>query len=359
MLDSRFGRNKPKIWHPPNAPKPKTRNVFLDTSALLNENFAVKSTPFKSLVSLCRLGKAALKLTDITIREIESNVQKCLNEANKALREKTRHTRILRNFDQDHFEALFRPLKEDRLCSSLMKSLDADFDAARAEIIPATTISPEVIFDKYFAKQPPFGPAKKKEEEFPDAFILAALERWCADKKQQMYVVSSDGDMQSGCSERGSLLHLKSIAEFVDLVLRAEEDEANFLAQFFVDNPKPIIEAVKTEFEDRYLYLHDEDGDGEASVSEIDLGTAAVVGLGDEEVILELDTTISFTAHVSYGDSWDNTSADLDRTASVPVQVTIQFEKPNYLDYQMTEAIVNNGESLSIYVDEDAETNWK
>jgi hypothetical protein len=338
--------------------KPKTRNVFVDTSAFINENFAVKSTAFKSLLSLCRMGKAALKLTDVTVREIESNVQKCLKGANKALQEKTRDTRILKNFDHGNFSVLFGPLDEDHLCSSLMRSLKADFDGAKAEIISATTISPAIIFDKYFQKQPPFGPAKKKEE-FPDAFVLTALEQWCAAKKQRMYVVSSDGDLESGCGDRGPLIHLKSIAEFVDLVLRAEEDEADFLAQFFVDNPQPIIEAVTHGFEDRYLYLHDEDGDGEASVSDVKLGSAAVVSLSDNEVVLELDATVSFSAHVSYGESWDHKSADLDRTATVPVEVTIQFERPDYLHYQVTSSTVNNGESLHVYVDEDAETHWK
>ena len=338
--------------------KPKTRNVFVDTSAFVNENFAVKSTAFKSLLSLCRLGKAALKVTDVTVLEVESNVQKCLNGAAKALQGKTRDTRILRNFDHGNFNVLFSPLDEEHLCSSLMRSLRQDFNGAKAEIIPAMDIGAAVIFDKYFKKKPPFGPAKKKEE-FPDAFVLTALEKWCEDKKQKMYVVSSDGDMESGCGNRGPLIHLKSIAEFVDMVLRAEDDEADFLAQFFIDNPKQIIEAVTREFEDRYVYLHDEDGDGEASVSSVDLGTTSVVSLKENEVVLELDAVVSFTAQVSYGESWHNESADLDRTATVPVEVTIEFERPDYLNYQVTSATVNNGESVSVYVDEDAETNWK
>ena len=330
----------------------------MDTSAFLNENFAVKSTAFKSLLSLCRLDKAALKLTDVTIREIESNVQKCLKGANRAFQEKTRDTRILKNFDHGRFDVLFRPLEEDHLCVSLMTMLKADIDGAKAEILPASAVSAAVIFDKYFHKQAPFGPAKKKEE-FPDAFVLTALEQWCADKKQQMYVISSDGDMESGCSDRGPLIHLKSIAEFVDLVLRAEEDEADFLAQFFVDNPQHIIDAVTHEFEDRYVYLRDEDGDGEASVSNVELGAAAVVSLGENEVVLELDADVSFSAHVSYGDTWDRKSEELERTESVPVEVTIQFERPHYLDYQVTSATVNNGESIRVYVDQDAETNRK
>ena len=71
----------------------------MDASAFLNENFAVKSTAFKSLFSLCRIGKAALKLTDVTAQEIESNVGQCIEGANKALQEKTRNTRILKNFE--------------------------------------------------------------------------------------------------------------------------------------------------------------------------------------------------------------------------------------------------------------------
>jgi hypothetical protein len=85
---------------------------------------------------------------------------------------------------------------------------------------------------------------RKKKDEFPDGFVLTALEGWCEDRKQALYVVSSDGVMQSACDENGPLFHLKSIGEFVDLTLRAEEDEADFLTQFFVDNQKPIIEAI-------------------------------------------------------------------------------------------------------------------
>lgn len=327
----------------------------------MNENFAVKSTAFKSLLSLCRMGKASLKLTDVTVREIESNIQKCLKGANKALQEKTRDTRILRNFDRGHFEVLFRALDEDHLCSTLIALLKTDFDSAKAEIISATSVSAAAVFEKYFQKQPPFGPAKKKEE-FPDAFVLGALEEWCSRTKQKLYVVSSDADMQSGCNDRGPLIHLKSITEFVDLVLRAEEDEADFLAQFFVDNPGPIIEAVTREFEDRYIYLEDEDGDGEASVSQVELGCVAVVSLGENEVVLELDATISFDARVSYQDpdaTGNYKSADLDRTETVPVEVTIQFERGKHLEYQVTAARVNNGESIKIYVDEAAKTHWK
>ena len=191
---------------------------------------------------------------------------------------------------------------------------------------------------------------------------MSALEAWCSKNRQKIYVVSTDGDMQSACTDKGPLLHLKSIGEFVDLVLREEDDEAEFLAQLFIDNPKPIIEAVTREFEDRYVHLEDVDGDGEASVSDVQLGAAAVVSLENDEAVLELDANISFTAQVSYTDpdmEWHSKHDDLERSEEVPVEVTIRFERGNRLNYEVIAAKVNNGESVTIYVDEDAKTHWK
>ena len=53
-------------------------------------------------------------------------------------------------------------LDEKGLCDSLMRMLKTDVDGARAEIISATDIPAVIVFEKYFGKQPPFGPAKKR-----------------------------------------------------------------------------------------------------------------------------------------------------------------------------------------------------
>jgi hypothetical protein len=351
-------------------PTLKTRNVFLDTSVLMNENYGIKSTAFKSLMSLCRMDKAFLKLTDVTLREVEAHIEKGLAAANEALETKTRDTKILRNFDG--FEALFRTLDENRLRTELMKLLQAEFKSANADIISAANISALLVFDKYFLKQPPFSSSKKKAE-FPDAFVLTAIEDWCEQRKQWLYVVSSDGDMHLACRDEGPLFHLKSIGEFVDLILRNEDDETEFLAQLFVDNPHQIIEAITEEFEDHTIYLKDEDGSGEPSVTSVSLGSAAVVMVAEDEVGLELDATISFSIAVSYADRnsisydneehksyvWNYEDADLERTETVPVEITIEYEPNNKIEYQVTAVTLNNGEPVKIYVDEDAKTHWK
>jgi hypothetical protein len=342
--------------------KLQTRNVFIDTCGFINENFAVSSTAFRSLFSLCRIDKAFVKLTDITVREIDDHLASELTDALKAREGGMTKLKILRNLDWPSLSGMFMPLEHSALYSHLHTRLHAELKNAKAEILPAMNVSPDVIFQKYFDRKPPFGPAKKKAE-FPDAFVVTALETWCATKRQSMYVVSTDPDLQSACGNRGPLLHLKSVAEFVDMVLYEEDDEkAEFLAQLFVDNPKPIIEGIKRQFEDRYIYLHDEDGDGEACVNDVELGSASVVSLDDNGAVLELDAEISFTASVSYRDpnmEWHSKSEDLERKEWVPVEVTVKFDQKNHLNYEVSSVTVNNGEPVRIYVDEEAERHWR
>lgn len=69
------------------------------------------------------------------------------------------------------------------------------------------------------------------------------------------------------------------------------------------------------------------------------------MSLEGNEAVLELDATISFTAGVSYRNpdmEWHHKSADLDRTESVPVEVTIRFDRDGHLNYEVTAAKVNN-----------------
>lgn len=345
-------------------PKPKlqTRNVFIDTCGFINDNFGMTSTAFRSLFSLCRIGKAFLKLTDITVRELDDHISLEVTEAIKAHNGVMPKLKILKNLDYQWLSHLFTPLRHDYLSTALREKLQVEVKSAEAEILPATKMSAEIVFRKYFDRKPPFGPAKKKAE-FPDAFVVAALEAWCAEKGESIYVVSTDGDLQSACGDDGPLLHLKSTAEFVDLVLREEDDEkAEFLAQLFIDNPKPIIGAITRQFEDRYVRLQDEDGDGEASVVDVKLGSAAVVELQDSEAVLELDAEVSFTASVSFRDpdmTWNSKHEDLERTEWVPVEVRVKFDQNDHLNYEVISATVNNDESVGVYVDEEAERGWR
>jgi len=96
-----------------------------------------------------------------------------------------------------------------------------------------------------------------------------------------------------------------------------------------------------------------------------------VVATDGDTMVLRCSAIVDLTASVSYGDPnqtyWDSedkemyvaghVSADLDRTVDVSAEVTILWE--DQADYVVERMVVNDGNPISVYVDEDAETNWK
>jgi hypothetical protein len=110
----------------------------------------------------------------------------------------------------------------------------------------------------------------------------------------------------------------------------------------------------------------------EASVNEIEsIYVDDVVESEDDRMVLRCTATVDLTASVSYDDPnmtfWDSEDkiayaaghirADLDRKIDVAAEVTILWE--NHVNYIVEKVGVNDGDPITIYVDEDAETNWK
>ena len=186
-----------------------------------------------------------------------------------------------------------------------------------------------------------------------------------------MHVITTDSTVREACEASDNLYPLESLADFVDLALRRDEYVEKAI-EYLQEHTEPIQEAVKEAIEDRYIYLKDEDGDGEATVSEISaLYVDDVVESDGNTMVLRCSATVDLTASVSYGDPnltfWDSEektayvgghiSADLERTIDVPVEVTIFWK--DQADYVVEKVVVNDGDPISVYVDEGAETNWK
>jgi hypothetical protein len=73
----------------------------------------------------------------------------------------------------------------------------------------------EDIVDWYFAIEAPFS-SPKKEKEFPDAFILSALEAYFQLHSVRIAVVSSDGDFSSACTSRKNISHFARLKDYID-----------------------------------------------------------------------------------------------------------------------------------------------
>jgi hypothetical protein len=346
-----------------------TENVFLDTCIFVAENY--NSTAYQTLIRLAAIGAVKLKTTDITLREIKAQIAEKVAEGVKSLQAKSGKSAVLRNF-QGYSELMekFTASKAEALANELWNRVEEQLNQANVEIISASSFPAGPIFDAYFAQKPPFGTGEKRKE-FPDAFAIAALEAWCEENCEVLHVITTDGTVRTACEASDNLYPLEKLAEFVDLALRRDE-YVERAVEYLQEHMEPIKDALKEAIEDQYIYLEDEDGDGEAAVNEIEsIYVDDVVESEGDRMILRCSAMVDLTARVSYDDPnmtfWDSedktayvaghVNADLDRTIDVTAEVTILWE--DRAGYVVEKVVVNDGDPLKVYVDEGAATNWK
>jgi hypothetical protein len=353
-------------------PKPNalaTDIVFLDTCIFLSERF--NSSAYQTLLHLGSIGAVKLKTTDITLKEVRKNIEEMIGDAIVSLQAKAGKSAILQNFDgYNKLMEEFKPQKSKALAEELWKRVEQELKDAGVEIIVATEMAAGPIFESYFDGKPPFGTGEKRKE-FPDAFVIAALDNWCGENSEEIYVITTDGTVLEACEAADGLHPLEFLADFVDLALRRDE-YVERAVEYLEEHRENIEEAVKAAVEDSYIHLHDEDGDGEATVNKVSwLSIEDVVKNDRDTMVLRCSASVNLSVSVSYADRnmtmydsedkqeyvFGHVSEDLDRDVEVTAEVTILWEDP--ANYVVERTVINDGDSISVYVDEDAETNWK
>lgn len=115
------------------------------------------------------------------------------------------------------------------------------------------------VFDKYFKQEKPFG-SGGKVKEFPDAFVLAALEKYAKKNKlDHIVILSSDKDMSEYVCE---LLKPISISEYLNNLLKERIPDADKKAKQkkdinnlfnYIHSANPKFESALREHVEQYL----------------------------------------------------------------------------------------------------------
>jgi hypothetical protein len=281
----------------------ETRNIFIDTGYFDSTNYDFEKTALKELVKHVKNGKAKVFLTSVTVGEMRAHLNRGVKEANTALKKFRKEGQILYNIPELPIHGAFVKLDTQDVTRRLQAKMDTFLKEASIEILDLQNVPPEKIFVQYFNMQAPFGDGKKKSE-FPDAFAMEALEIWCEQNKQKIYVCSEDSDWQRGCKESTRLICLAKVDEFIDRANRDEKEElARQARRTWDQNIDRITTAVQKEFEWTGFALEDEDGDvNEVEVSTLKLGEPSILEVDEGLARFSVLVSTEFTASVTYND---------------------------------------------------------
>lgn len=327
-----------------------TNNIFIDTSVFYKENFSFGKFKLGTIEKLCSDGVINLMLTDVTIQEIEKNMSEMVEEAIRAHRRFTKDGKILRNIDGPMCVNKFKELSSEEIKNALLEKL-ATFTKLAAKIVPVDSATPSEVFKRYFEMRSPFG-SKNKKHEFPDAFILNALEKWCSENKAKLYIVAGDGDFKEYCRGLPNLIPISSLAEMLDVISKSNEYTYNLFHKIFEQKIEEVSRLIKKEIEDHWFILGDEDGEViEIEVKKLTLGEYYITSQAGNTFALSIDVDVIINAEVEYNDFStatydsedkcyffrDTVHTTLERELAIEVSCKVEYDLKNEDSFKVEE----------------------
>jgi hypothetical protein len=282
--------------------------VFLDAQAFENASFNFQAKPFTALRRHLQSGRLRLVISDITVAEVKSRIEKNVEKEVAAHANFAKGARVLRSLPLS--ANAVAALDPKKIIANLHTSFDEFLKDNKAEIIDTTEQQAGPVFEKYFAGKSPFGSADKKHE-FPDAFVIQSLIEWTNDSEDELFVVSGDGPFLEACGECMQLHPKHALSEVLDHVASDDKKLADFIRSELVDRVQKVAKEAKTQFEELGFHLEDEWGDAEVEVTDIELdGDPEILDVGVKEATVQMPFEAHFDANLSYDDSstgmWDS-----------------------------------------------------
>lgn len=167
--------------------------IYIDTSIFRSKSYFKQSEAVYRLFELAEEGWIIILMPEIAKREWFKHFKETTTLRFEEVERKA--TLMGNTKDANEFTSKHKELVESY--DDLVKStFEYHIDRAHVNVLTTSYICDTLpgVIDKYFNVEKPFGP--KKLKEFPDAFILASLEKYANDNEiKNIYVFSTDKDM--------------------------------------------------------------------------------------------------------------------------------------------------------------------
>ena len=279
----------------------KTRLIFLDTNTYISKNFQFESHALEKLRLYMESEDLRLLITDVNISEIKKHIRSRCDEASKVIKEATKSAMILRNAKKLPWAGIFEKLDNDQLYNEITSQFEGFIDSPNVELVKVDIADVGIIFNDYFKGEPPFDTLGKKSE-FPDAFILSAINTLSSKRGHKLYVVSNDGDFQRYCARHENLISLATVDELIDIVVRNSDllaEPAKFADKVYESLEAEIIEGLQAALATADLDPND-DLRGEVEISKIDIDEIGILSknileVSREHVVYELRLKLKLT----------------------------------------------------------------
>jgi hypothetical protein len=140
--------------------------------------------------------------------------------------------------------------------------------------------------------------------------VVRALERWCSENGERMYVIGADKAMAEAVKRTSVLLPMQTLDELLEALAATESPDIVSRASKLLES-KEVREALQTEVASKIdelipIYTGDELAEGEVTehelAGEIEVVDFTVLAASEEEVSVMLEVKTPLLLHVSFED---------------------------------------------------------
>ena len=297
----------------PQLPAPETglltHHVFLDTEVFRQLGHNPENPLLKTLAEQISARGLQLHTTDITLAEIRRQLLEFVGKAAQAVLSAKKKMGRWRHRHPEIVTQEIGEIDAERLSQAAFDALShAVMTEWHATVHQATKEPGEEIFEAYFQRLPPF--AELDSKEFPDAFVVKCLERWCVRNRERMYVVTADKAMTDAVRATSVLLPARTLDSLLALVAATETPDIRHTAEKLLaksDVLQGIQEAIVANIDDLIpIYTGDELPEGEVAghelTGDIEIVEFTVVAASDTDVTVMMDVRTPLVIQVDYED---------------------------------------------------------
>ena len=184
-------------------------NLYIDTQVFVKNSLALDTRDFKQLKNTFVKGGLRLLVPEMMKRELfrkyEERAKKAAEEVEKA--HKIHPIGSIALGDLPSTDEL-----EKQCLSELKRQWEVFKEHFVVEELPLVGDLEEVV-NWYFKIEAPF--SEKKKKEFPDAFILSALERYHQENQASIAVITDDGSFGEACVSRRYIDYYPNLEEYI------------------------------------------------------------------------------------------------------------------------------------------------
>ena len=211
--------------------------VYIDTEVFVRNGLRFDTSEFRAIRDTFMKGGLRLLVPKMMERELVRHFRRRAREVAE---------KVSNAHNEYPIRALSIPLpSKPELEEQCFKALQKEWEEFKShftlEDLPLMGKLDDIV-DWYFAIEAPF--SEKKNKEFPDAFILSALEAYFQLHSARIAVVSSDGDFSTACIKKRDISHFSRLRDFVDAFA---PELTNAIFREPIDPTKPITTEDLTE----------------------------------------------------------------------------------------------------------------